>query len=431
VTSPQAFTEIRNRNLDIFDKSHTIATIDHNIPTYENRKIITNPESKNQITTLRKNCKDFGIKIFDIGSGNQGIVHVMAPENGMVQPGITIVCGDSHTSTHGAFGAIAFGIGTTEISHVMATGCMLQQKPKTMCVKFKGNLQKGVTAKDMILKLIQKIGIGGGTGYIIEYTGESIKKLSMEERMTICNMSIECGARAGLISPDKTTFDYLKNKTYSPKGKEFDKAIKYWQSLSSDKNSKYDKTIEIDISKLSPMVTWGINPSQTIEIDKPLPNINKMVASSKDLAEKAYLYTKLNPEKTIEGTKIDYVFIGSCTNGRIYDLEQAAEIFKGKKVKKGITVYIVPGSEKVKAEAIKKGLDKIFKEAGADFRNPGCSMCLAMNGDSVPEGKRCASTSNRNFIGRQGKGSITHLMSPIMAAAAAITGEITDVRKLL
>jgi len=425
VTSPQAFNELSDRSLNVHAPNRTIATVDHNVSTSKKRKIATDPTSQKQLNTLRKNCKDHQIKLFDIDSGKQGIVHVIGPELGLTQPGMTIVCGDSHTSTHGAFGAIAFGIGTTEVGHVLATGCMLQYQPKTMKVEFNGTMQNGVSAKDLILKLIQTIGVAGGNGHIIEYTGEVIKKLSMEERMTICNMSIECGAKAGLIAPDDTTFQYIKEKPCAPKGQKWSEAIKYWTSLISDKNAKYDKQISINISNLEPMVTWGTNPAQSIEVSKKIPR------KSDEDTQKALDYTKLKSGKTIIGTKIDYVFIGSCTNARLNDLREAANIFKGKKVPPNVIVYIVPGSEKVRDEAIKEGLDKIFTEAGAEFRNPGCSMCLAMNEDKVPKGKRCASTSNRNFIGRQGEGSITHLMSPIMAAAAAITGEITDVRNLI
>ena len=355
-----------------------------------------------------------------MGGGNQGVIHVVGPELGLIHPGMTVVCGDSHTATHGAFGALAFGIGTTEVSHVMATGCLLQQKPKTMKVEFSGRMPKGVTAKDLILKLISEIGVGGGAGHIIEYTGNVISDLSMEERMTICNMSIECGARSGLVAPDETTFEYLQWRPGAPEGKKLKKSIEKWMTFISDEDAEYDKEVKIDVSKMSPMVTWGTNPAEAVEIDEEIPNGD----------EKSLKYVGLKAGSKIEGTKIDYVFIGSCTNGRISDLRAAASIFKGKKVADGIKAYVVPGSEQVEAMAILEGLDKIFIEAGALWRKPGCSMCLAMNDDIVPEGKRCASTSNRNFVGRQGKGSITHLMSPDMAAAAAVKGKITDVRKI-
>lgn len=421
VTSPQAFSELIDRNMKVFDVTRCIATVDHNIPTSKNRQIITNPTSANQVETLRRNCRDFGVKILDMESGKQGIVHVIGPELGLTQPGMTIVCGDSHTSTHGAFGALAFGIGTSEVGHVMGTSCMLQKKPKSMLVKFIGKRGVGVTSKDMILALIRQISASGGTGYVIEYAGDAVSQLSMEERMTICNMSIECGARAGLIAPDEVTFDYLEKSPAAIKGEEFLVAKNYWRSLVSDEGANYDRTVEVDISNLRPMVTWGTNPGEAICVDEVVPDV--------DL--KALEYVRLNSGEKIEGIKIDYVFIGSCTNARISDLRAAADIFRGRKVAEGVEVYIVPGSEQVMAMAISEGLDKVFIDAGADFRNPGCSMCLAMNDDKVPAGKRCASTSNRNFVGRQGTGSITHLMSPIMAAAAAIEGKITDVRKYL
>lgn len=425
VTSPQAFTVLRERGLPVFDTNKVMATLDHNIPTDKDRTNIRNEASRNQVETLRKNCEEFGITLLDMNSGSQGIVHVVGPELGLTQPGMTIVCGDSHTSTHGAFGSIAFGIGTTEVGHVLATSCLLRERPKTMKVEFIGKRGKGITSKDLILKLIQQIGVGGATGHIIEYTGESIEALSMEQRMTMCNMSIECGARAGLIAPDETTFEYIKDKKYAPKGDDFEKAKKYWQSLKSDPDASYDKIVKVDIQNLSPVVTWGTNPAQSCSIEDSTPKQND------EQTLEALKYVGLSPNQKIEGTKIDYVFIGSCTNARIEDLRAAAEIFKGNKVAPSVIVYVVPGSEKVRSQAIEEGLDKIFTEAGCDFRNPGCSMCLAMNDDKVPAGARCASTSNRNFVGRQGTGSITHLMSPIMAAAAAIEGQITDVRKYL
>lgn len=422
VTSPQAFEMLREKGLKFHAPERAIATIDHNVSTALNRKIATNPGSQKQITTLRKNCSEFGVKLMDMDSGRQGIVHVIGPELGLTQPGITIVCGDSHTSTHGAFGSLAFGIGTTEVGHVMATGCLLQEKPKTMKVNFVGGIAKDVTAKDLILKLIAQIGVAGARGHVIEYSGEVISRFSMDERMTICNMSIECGARAGLIAPDEITFEYLRERKCVPKGKRRLEAIQSWSSLVSDDGAKYDRVVDVQIDGMAPMVTWGFNPGQVIEITEKVPV---------DADKQALDYVKLKAGQKIEGVPVDYVFIGSCTNARLSDLREAAEIFKGRKVAKGVTVYVVPGSEAVREAAMKEGLDKIFIGAGADFRNPGCSMCLAMNEDKVPEGKRCASTSNRNFVGRQGKGAITHLMSPIMAAAAAVTGKITDVRKLI
>lgn len=428
VTSPQAFEVLREKKLTFFDPTRNIATIDHSIPSDPERKNYPDEQARKQVETLRGNCKKFGIKLYDTGSGNQGIVHVIAPELGLTQPGMTIVCGDSHTATHGAFGALAFGIGTSQVSHVMATQCLLLEKPKTMKVLFRGVPSKYFSAKDAILALIQKIGIQGGTGYAIEFCGEFIKNCSMEERMTICNMAIECGAKSGLISPDETTFQYLENKQHTPKNFETKKSE--WLSLSSTKDATYDSIVEIDIQNMLPLVTWGTNPEQSVQINENIPDPEDFTDEAKCLAaKKALQYTKLNANTPIEGTSIDYVFIGSCTNGRIEDMRTAASVIKGQKVKKSVTAYIVPGSEAVKTQCEKEGLDKIFLEAGADFRMPGCSMCLAMNGDLVPPEKRCASTSNRNFVGRQGPSSITHLMSPKMAALAAITGKITNPEK--
>ena len=422
VTSPQAFEMLREKGLKFHAVGRAVATVDHNVSTAVNRKVATDAGSQKQIMMLRNNCTEFGVKLLDMDSGKQGIVHVIGPELGLTQPGITVVCGDSHTSTHGAFGALAFGIGTTEVGHVMATGCLLQEKPKTMRVNFVGNMGKGVTAKDLILKLIAQIGVAGARGHVIEYCGEAMSRLSMDERMTICNMSIECGARAGLISPDEVTFEYLQGRECVPKGKKWVEAIQYWSSLVSDKDAEYDSVVEMNIAEMAPMVTWGFNPEQGIEITGEIP---------RDADIQALDYVRLKAGQRIEEVPVDYVFIGSCTNARLSDLREAADIFRGRKVANGVIVYVVPGSEEVRAAAIREGLDKVFVDAGTDFRNPGCSMCLAMNEDKVPEGKRCASTSNRNFVGRQGKGAITHLMSPIMAAAAAVTGKITDVRKLI
>jgi len=421
VTSPQAFEMLRTRKLSIKDNNKILATIDHVIPTDKNRKYVKDIVARNQMNTLRKNTKDFNIKLFDIDSGNQGIVHVFSPEIGAIQPGMTIVCGDSHTSTHGAFGALAFGIGTSEVGIAMATGCLLQKHPKTMKVEFKGKLKKHVFSKDMILQLISKIGIDGANGHIIEYTGNAIKTLSMEARMTICNMSIECGARAGIITPDEITFEYLKNKQYAPK--DIKSAIEYWKSFISDKNATYDKYISIDINNLEPIVTWGTNPAQNCKIDGQVPN-DKHINS-----KNALQYTKLSSNHNIAGTKIDWGFIGSCTNGRIEDLRIVAKILKGRKIHKNVRLYIVPGSEQVRKHAQQEKLDKIFEDSNAEFRMPGCSMCLAMNPDKVPAGKRCISSSNRNFIGRQGTGSITHLASPATVAASCIAGEITSPAK--
>jgi 3-isopropylmalate/(R)-2-methylmalate dehydratase large subunit len=431
VTTPQGFEMLRKKKLQLKEPHRSIATLDHSIPTRENRFEIFDNAAKNQIEQLRKNTKDFQIPFFDLDSGNQGIVHVIGPENGFTQPGLTIVCGDSHTSTHGAFGALAFGIGSSEVGHVMATGCILQVKPKTMKVNFNGSLQAGVFSKDMILALIAKIGIAGANGHIIEFTGEMIRSLSMEERMTICNMSIECGARAGLICPDETTFKYIKDKSYAPKNEDLNQAVNQWKELQSDDEASYDKIIEMDISELSPMITWGTNPEQGIEIHIPVPHKEDSPIKQQESINKAIEYTQIKTGASLLGTSIDWAFIGSCTNSRIEDLRVAAEILKGKKVSSNTTLYIVPGSEKVKKQAEEEGLDLIFSKAGASWRNPGCSMCLGMNDDKVPSGMRCISTSNRNFVGRQGTGSITHLASPATVAASAIEGKISDPRQFL
>lgn len=410
VTSPQAFAMLEERGLPVKYPERHISTVDHSTPTYENRSVIYDLKARKQVNTLRENVKAHGIELYDFDSGHQGIVHVIGPELGVTQPGRTIVCGDSHTSTHGAFGAMAFGVGTTEVGLVMATGCLLREKPKTMKVEFKGHFQPGVFAKDAILALIGKIGIGGANGHMIEYTGEAIRAMSMDERMTICNMSIECGARAGLISPDQTTFDYLKDRPHSPK--DWDAAVQRWQSFASDEDAHYDREIIIDLSHLKPMTTWGTNPGQAMQVTDKVPEDCD--------------YTQLKAGQAIEGTPIQWAFLGSCTNSRISDLRIAAEILKGQKIHEKVTFYVVPGSEAVKKQAEEEGLDTIFIEAGADWRQPGCSMCIAMNGDAVPEGERCISTSNRNFVGRQGKGSITHLASPAMVAASVIHGAITN-----
>jgi 3-isopropylmalate/(R)-2-methylmalate dehydratase large subunit len=420
VTSAQAFDELRKRHLKVRYPERIIATLDHSIPTAVDRENIKDINARIQVDTLRKNIKEFGIQLYDFGSQHQGIVHVIGPELGFTLPGTTIVCGDSHTSTHGAFGALAFGIGTSEVGHVLGTGAILQDKPKTMVVAFNGTMPKNVTAKDMIMKLIAQIGVGGGKGHIIEYTGQAIRDLSMEARMTLCNMSIECGARAGLIAPDETTFNYLKNRPYAPK--EWDAAVEKWRTLKSDPQCTYDKHIEINVDHLTPMVTWGINPEQAIGINEKIPDSNEYA--------QAYAYTQLKPGQAIKNQPIQWAFIGSCTNGRIEDLRVAASVLKNRKISEHVTMYIVPGSEKVRAQAIEEGLDKIFINAGADFRMPGCSMCLAMNDDKVPSGARCISTSNRNFIGRQGPGSITHLASPATVAASAIKGAIVSVEDL-
>ncbi len=428
VTSAQAIAMIESRNLTIRNKANIIATIDHSIPTDNERLSIKDEIAKTQVETIRKNCAKHSLTLFDIDSGYQGIVHVIGPELGFTWPGSTIICGDSHTATHGAFGALAFGVGTTEITHALASSCILQDKPKTYKVEFIGTPSKYFTAKDAILKLIAKIGIGGAQGCVIEYVGDYIKNLSMEARMTICNMSIECGARAGLIAPDKTTFNYLKGRRYAPNNEIWDKMEQEWQNLTSDQNAQYDYTISIDITDAYPMISWGINPEHTIALNEVIPSTQDI--KNQETYEKAYQYTRLEPNQSLVGVPIDFAFIGSCTNGRIEDLKVVAEILKGRMVAKHVTMYIVPGSEQVRLDAIKLGLDKIFNEAGAIFRLPGCSMCLGMNPDKVPPGKRCISSTNRNFIGRQGPNSITHLASPQTVTASAVCGFITSVERL-
>ena len=431
VTSPQAFEGLRNTNRKVRSPERTLAVADHNIPTSNRSEGIKDEESRIQVETLAKNASDFSVPYFNMEDIRQGIVHVIGPEQGFTQPGMTIVCGDSHTATHGAFGALAFGIGTSEVEHVLATQTLIQKPAKNMLVEVNGSLPPGVTAKDIILEIIGKIGTAGGTGYVIEYAGSTIRDLSMEGRMTICNMSIEAGARAGMIAPDEKTYEYLKGKPMSPSGDNWIKALEWWKSLPSDENAIYDKKISIDASKLVPTVTWGTSPEDTAPITGTVPDPK----NEKDLAIKAKLeralsYMDLKPGQKISEIKIDTVFIGSCTNSRIEDLMAASKIVKGKKVSNEIRAMIVPGSGLVKEQAEKEGLDAIFKEAGFDWREPGCSMCLAMNADRLSPGERAASTSNRNFEGRQGRLGRTHLVSPEMAAAAAIKGYLTDVRNL-
>lgn len=430
VTSAQAFQMIADRGYKVKYPERVLATLDHSIPTSKNRKVIVDQQARHQVETLRDNAKKHGIKLYDFDSQHQGIVHVVGPELGATQPGMTIVCGDSHTATHGAFGALAFGIGTSEVAHVLATSCLLQHKPKTMCVEFVGQFQQGVTSKDAIMKLIAEIGIGGAVGHIIEYTGDAVRHMSMEARMTLCNMSIECGARAGLIAPDQVTLDYLKGRAYAPAGADWDRAVEKWRHFVSDNGCHYDKHITIDLNQLTPMVTWGINPEQAIGIHDTTPELSALSESHRRVALKAYEYTALQPGQKIEGVPVQWAFIGSCTNGRIEDLRAAASVLQGCRVADSVTMYVVPGSEQVLKQAREEGLDVIFTEAGADFRMPGCSMCLAMNDDKVPAGARCISTSNRNFIGRQGTGSITHLASPYTVAASAIAGKICCVADL-
>jgi 3-isopropylmalate/(R)-2-methylmalate dehydratase large subunit len=427
VTSPQAFSGLRMKNRKLRRPDKTFATMDHNVPT-KNRHIINDEVAKTQMTTLEKNCQEFGVPLAGIDSPEQGIVHVIGPELGLTQPGKTIVCGDSHTSTHGAFGALAFGIGTSEVEHVMATQTIWQSKPKTLKLDFKGQLQEGVTSKDVILYVISKHGINFGTGHVIEYCGEAIRGLSMEERMTICNMSIEGGARAGLVSPDETTFAYIKGRKYAPTN--FDEAVSAWKELASDEDAVYDTVIEIDATDIEPMVSWGTNPSMTSKVTDAIPTLADCKDENERKAlESALQYMGLKEGQQIEDIEIQHVFIGSCTNSRIEDLRSAASVAKGKKVHPSVRALVVPGSQQVKKQAEQEGLDKIFVEAGFEWRDAGCSMCLSMNNDVVPAGEHCASTSNRNFEGRQGAGARTHLVSPTMAANAAIFGKFVDVRK--
>tara|TARA_Y100001960_G_scaffold324288_1_gene404401 strand:- start:565 stop:1827 length:1263 start_codon:yes stop_codon:yes gene_type:complete len=407
----------------------TFAVPDHNVPTLNQDKPIQDPISSLQVETLRRNCRDFDITLFDLGDERSGIVHVMGPEQGLTLPGSTIVCGDSHTATHGAFGALAFGIGTSEVEHVLATQTLQQQKPKTMLVEVKGFLSKDVTPKDIILAIIGKIGTSGGTGYVIEYAGEAIKYMTMEGRMTLCNMTIEAGARAGMVAPDEKTFEHLKDRPYVPKGDFFKKALLSWKQISSDDGAKFDRVITIDAVDVLPQVTWGTNPGMVTDINGRVPDPSTVENTSERIAvEKALQYMGLQPNLPIKEIKIDRVFIGSCTNSRIEDLRSVANYVKGRRVCKGVSAMIVPGSGIIKREAEDEGLDKIFISAGFEWRQPGCSMCLAMNDDVLKPGERCASTSNRNFEGRQGKGSRTHLVSPLMAAAAAIAGHFVDPR---
>ena len=430
VTSPQAFEGLRINNRKVRRPDLTIATVDHNITTDDTRtQIIKDEIARKQVETIRENCKSNNITLFDVWDKEQGIVHVIGPEQGYTQPGMTIVCGDSHTSTHGAFGALAFGIGTSEVEHVLATQTLRQRKPKTMKVEFKGSLSKGVTAKDMVLKLIGQIGTAGGTGYVMEYTGEAVKSLNMEGRMTICNMSIEGGARAGMIAPDQTTYDWMKGRNKDPKGSDWEKAIKEWDELRSDPDAIYDSYVEVDCNDLEPFVSWGTNPSQVLPVSAKIPSPDDYdVSIESQSCANALEYMGLKPGTKIEEINVDRVFIGSCTNARLTDLRSAAAIIEGKKVNKNVRAQVMPGSTLTKIQAEKEGIDEIFRSAGFEWRESGCSMCLGMNPDIIAPGERCASTSNRNFEGRQGKGGRTHLVSPEMAAAAAIEGHFVDVR---
>jgi len=430
VTSPQAFESLRTSGRNVRQPNLTLAVADHNVPTTDRSKGISDEESKIQVDTLEKNCKEFGIQLFGMNDKRQGIVHIIGPEQGFTQPGTIIVCGDSHTATHGAFGALAFGIGTSEVEHVLATQTLIQKKSGNFIINVNGALPIGVTSKDVILQIIGKIGTAGGTGYVIEYAGSLISSLSVEQRMTICNMTIEGGARAGLIQPDKKIFEYLKNKPMSPKNENWERAEEYWNKLSSDVDAKFDKEITLEGKDIKPMVTWGTSPQDVVAIDGKVPNPEKEFdIDKKNSIQRSLNYMGLKPDISVKDIKIDKVFIGSCTNGRIEDLREAAKILKDKKIAKHVNAMVVPGSGLVKEQAEQEGLDKIFINSGFDWREPGCSMCLAMNADKLKPEERCASTSNRNFEGRQGRGGRTHLVSPAMAAAAAISGSLDDVRK--
>ena len=429
VTSPQAFEHLRAAGRTVRQPQRTVATVDHNIPTDPRGTPISDSNAARQIEALQKNCKEFGIRLFDMDSSDQGIVHVIGPELGLTQPGMTIVCGDSHTSTHGAFGTLAFGIGTSEVEHVFATQCLLQRKPKTMLIEITGKLGGGVTAKDLALGVIRQIGTDGATGHVIEYAGDMIRTLSMESRMTLCNMSIEAGARAAIIAPDETTFTYLKGRRFASRRADWEKVTTRWRALASDPDAKYDATVRIDASQLAPLVTWGTNPGMVVPVTGRVPEISDVKKSMDEQTMARMLeYMGLRPGTPIEKIALDRVFIGSCTNSRLEDLRAAARVAKGYRVAPKVRAMVVPGSQAVKRAAEQEGLHRIFQDAGFEWRESGCSMCLGMNPDILQPGERCASTSNRNFEGRQGRGGRTHLVSPMMAAAAAITGHFTDIR---
>ncbi|MDA8139263.1 MAG: 3-isopropylmalate dehydratase large subunit [Desulfobacteraceae bacterium] len=433
VTSPQAFEGLRLAGRKVRRPDLSVGTMDHNVPTTDDRMEIKDPISKAQVEAMRGNCKDFGIQMYDLGDDRQGIVHMIGPELGLTLPGLTIVCGDSHTSTHGAFGALAFGIGTSEVEHVLVTQTLAQRKPKTYKVEFTGQLPPHIFSKDMVLKLIGTIGTAGGAGHVLEYCGETIRGLSMEARMTICNMSIEAGARAGLIAPDETTFNYIAaaDRPFAPKGKQLEQALAMWRALPSDAGAKFDQSITIDCRRLKPQVTWGTNPGMVIDIDQTVPGPDQAAGYSRTDVENALAYMGLTPGTRLTDVPVDVVFIGSCTNARIEDLRLAAAVFKGRKVAPQVQALVVPGSMQVRRQAEAEGLDQIFKAAGAQWRFAGCSMCLGMNPDQLRPQQRCASTSNRNFEGRQGKGGRTHLVSPEMAAAAAVAGKFVDIRTFM
>lgn len=431
VTSPQAFDGLRKRGLPVLRPDQTVATADHNVPTLNQHLPIKEELSRYQVDMLTKNCKEFGVELYGLGHPYQGIVHVIGPELGITQPGKTMVCGDSHTSTHGAFGAIAFGIGTSQVEQVFATQCLLLQKPKTMKIEVNGKLAKGVGAKDIILYIISKISAAGGTGYFVEYAGSAIRELSMEGRMTICNMSIEMGARGGLIAPDDTTFDYVKGREFAPKGQDWDNSLAYWKTLYSDKDAVFDAVLEFDAADIQPMITYGTNPGMGIGINENIPSISSQPESERPSFKKSLEYMGFDHDSSVLGHPVDYVFIGSCTNSRIEDLREVAAFVEGKKKADNVEVWIVPGSKQVEAQAKAEGIDKIFEEAGFQLREPGCSACLGMNEDKIPAGKYCISTSNRNFEGRQGPNARTMLASPLTAAAAAVSGKIMDIRELI
>ena len=432
VTSPQAFEGLRLAGRRVRRPERTLATVDHNVPTGDRALPIADPVSATQVATLERNARAFDVELFGLGSAGQGIVHVIGPELGATQPGMTIVCGDSHTSTHGAFGALAFGIGTSEVEHVLATQCLVQSKPKTMLIRFEGRPARGVGAKDFVLALIGRIGTDGATGHVIEYAGEAVRALSMEGRMTVCNMSIEAGAKAGMVAPDDTTFAYLCGRPRAPQGTGWNDAVARWRGLASDPGARYDREVSLDTSRLAPQVTWGTNPGMVADITDAVPDPGRYeTAADRAAVARALEYMGLTPGTPLEGIPVDRVFLGSCTNARIEDLCVAASLVEGRRVAPGVRAMVVPGSMRVKSAAESEGLDRVFIDAGFEWRNAGCSMCLGMNDDVLGSGERCASTSNRNFEGRQGKGGRTHLVSPAMAAAAAVTGRLVDVRGML
>lgn len=431
VTSPQAFKGLEQRGLKVFRPQQVVATVDHNVPTIDQHLPIREELSRKQVETLKQNCEKFGIEFYGLGHPFQGIVHIIGPELGITKPGMTIVCGDSHTSTHGAFGTIAFGIGTSEVEMALATQCLMQTKPKLMRINIDGKLNKGVVSKDVILYIISKISAGGATGYAVEYAGSAIRNLSMEARMTICNMSIEMGARCGMIAPDETTFNYIKGRKFAPQGDEWTRAVEYWKTLYTDPDAVFDSELNINAEDIEPMITYGTNPGMGIGITGHVPDLNEVDVKEKSSYEKSLRYMGINPGTKMKGKKVDYVFIGSCTNARIEDLRMVASFVKGKHKAKDVEVWVVPGSKQVEKQAMEEGINAIFEEAGFMLRQPGCSACLGMNEDKIPAGKYCISTSNRNFEGRQGPNARTFLASPLTAAAAAITGEVTDVREMM